>query len=128
CFEADQPQRTRWTQSETSWPYLGVLRVLCGDSAPLPRTESRTDGLESAWPLWRRRRRTERAAERRARTLMRRVRAVAPAAARRPHGSTGRRRTARRHVCHSSAVASIAAPPARLQPGGRSREARGTSR
>src|SRR6185503_1263763 len=84
CFEADQPQRTRWTQSETSWPYLGVLRVLCGDSAPLPRTESRTDGLESAWSLRRRRRRTERAAERRARTLMRRVRAVAPAADRRP--------------------------------------------
>src|SRR2546422_4965440 len=39
---ADQTQRTQRTQRETNWSCLGVLRVLCVDSAPLHRIESRS--------------------------------------------------------------------------------------
>src|SRR2546426_10407790 len=39
---ADQTQRTQRTQRETHWSCLGVLRVLCVDSAPLHRIEHRS--------------------------------------------------------------------------------------
>src|SRR3989449_6727083 len=39
---ADQTQWTQRTQRKTSWSCLGVLRVLCVDSAPLHRIENRS--------------------------------------------------------------------------------------
>src|SRR3989441_11586059 len=40
--DADQTQWTQRTQRETNWSCRGVLRVLCVDSAPLYRIESRS--------------------------------------------------------------------------------------